>query len=42
CAGQGMSVAERSLGWPNRSGRIVLGLALDRLADYYRVPGAGR
>ncbi|MEQ1509365.1 MAG: DUF6456 domain-containing protein [Sphingopyxis sp.] len=39
CAGEGMSVAERSLGWPSRSGRIVLGLALDRLAGYYRVPG---
>lgn len=39
CAGEGMSVAERSLGWPSRSGRVVLGLALDRLAGYYRVAG---
>lgn len=40
CAGEGMGDAERALGWPGRSGRIVLALALDRLADYYRVPGA--
>jgi hypothetical protein len=39
CAGEGMAHAERGLGWPTRSGRLVLTLALDRLADHYRVPG---
>jgi hypothetical protein len=37
CAGEGMREAERALGWPARAGRLVLGLALDRLADYYRI-----
>lgn len=38
CAGEAMPGAERALGWPSRSGRIILGLALDRLADHYRLP----
>lgn len=37
CAGEGLPAAERALGWPARSGRLVLGLALDRLADHYRL-----
>jgi hypothetical protein len=37
CAGEGMETAERALGWPARSGRVVLTLALDRLADFYRL-----
>jgi hypothetical protein len=37
CAGEGMRDAERALGWPARAGRIVLTIALDRLADHYRV-----
>lgn len=37
CAGEGMTTAERALSWPARSGRLVLGLALDRLADFYRL-----
>lgn len=39
CAGEPMPGAERALGWPSRSGRIILALALDRLADHYRLPG---
>jgi hypothetical protein len=37
CAGEGMRDAERALGWPARAGRVVLTIALDRLADHYRV-----
>lgn len=35
CAGEGMRDAEAALGWPARAGKLVLGLALDRLADHY-------
>lgn len=38
CAGEGLPAAEKGLGWPVRSGRLVLTLALDRLADHYRLP----
>ena len=37
CAGEGMREAERALGWPARAGKLVLMLALDRLADFYRL-----
>lgn len=37
CAGEGVPTAERALGWPARSGKLVLRIALDRLADYYRL-----
>ncbi len=37
CAGEGLPDAEKSLGWPARSGKLVLKLALDRVADYYRI-----
>jgi hypothetical protein len=37
-AGEGLPDAERSLGWPVRSGKLVLRIALDRVADYYRLP----
>jgi hypothetical protein len=37
CAGEGMREAEQALGWPARAGRLVLALALDRLADFYRI-----
>lgn len=39
CAGEGVPVAEKALGWPLRSGKLVLRIALDRLADYYRISG---
>jgi hypothetical protein len=35
CAGEGIPAVEKALGWPNRSGRLVLTLALDRLATHY-------
>ncbi len=37
CAGEGMAEAERALSWPARSGRVVLTLALDRLAAHFRI-----
>lgn len=37
CAGEGMRHAETALGWPARAGKLVLVLALDRIADYYRI-----
>jgi hypothetical protein len=37
CAGEGMREAETALGWPARAGRLVLTLALDRIADHYRI-----
>jgi hypothetical protein len=38
CAGEGMRDAETALGWPARAGKLVLGLALDRVAAFYRIP----
>jgi len=35
CAGEGLPAAERALSWPARAGRLVLTLALDRLATHY-------
>ena len=37
CAGEGMRDAETALGWPARAGKVVLALALDRVANYYRI-----
>lgn len=35
CGGEGIGMAEKGLGWPARSGKLVLGMALDRLARFY-------
>ena len=35
CEGEGLAEAEKGLGWPVRAGKLVLGLALDRLAQHY-------
>jgi len=35
CAGEGLGAAEKGLGWPSRAGKLVLGLALDRVASHY-------
>jgi hypothetical protein len=35
CEGEGLADAEKGLGWPTRAGKLVLGLALDRLAGFY-------
>jgi hypothetical protein len=37
CAGESLPVAEKALTWPVRSGKLVLRLALDRVADFYRL-----
>ena len=37
CSGEGMRDAETALGWPARAGKVVLALALDRIADFYRI-----
>jgi hypothetical protein len=37
CAGEGMREAETALGWPARAGKLVLTIALDRIAAYYRI-----
>ena len=38
CAGEGMRDAETALGWPARAGRLILTLALDRVAAFYKLP----
>lgn len=35
CNGESVSSAEKAMGWPTRSGKLVLKLALDRLAAHY-------
>ena len=37
CAGESLPIAERAMSWPVRSGKLVLRLALDRVAGFYRI-----
>jgi hypothetical protein len=37
CAGEGIGHAERALQWPARAGKLVLTLALERVAGFYRI-----
>ena len=37
CANETLPTAEKALSWPARSGKLVLKLALDRVADFYRI-----
>jgi hypothetical protein len=37
CAGEGLEGTERALGWPKRAGKLVLLMALDRVADHYGI-----
>ncbi len=42
CACETVPAAEKALDWPARSGKLVLRLALDRVADFYRIRVTGR
>lgn len=37
CSGEGLETAEAALGWPRRAGKLVLLMALDRVADYHGI-----
>lgn len=37
CAGEALVHAEKALDWPSRAGKLVLKLALDRVALFYRI-----
>ncbi|OYY70085.1 DUF6456 domain-containing protein [Sphingomonas sp. 28-63-12] len=38
CAGDALPMVEKALGWPARAGKLVLCLALDRIAAHYQLP----
>lgn len=38
CAGETLPAAEKALEWPSRSGKLVLRIALERVAAFYRIP----
>ena len=37
CMGEGLESAERAMAWPARAAKLVLGLALERVAAFYRI-----